>query len=268
MSGHLRCFVDGSLQTPEIKLEGQEAHRLLRVLRVKPGDRVDLFNKEGATAQACVISTTNRCLALRLDQQPASGTMPAYSITLLQAVIKGPRMDWLVAKCVELGVGRLVPVVTARTVAFAPGKAEGKLARWRRISIEAARQCGRPRPMDIAGPVPLSKALTAWPGKYPLLVGSLYPGSSPILRIIPNNPSAEIGLLVGPEGDLTPEEHAQALQAGGRPACLGPLTLRSETAALSALAIISAKWQDSPPGQPVAAGPDQDCPARHEDPMT
>jgi len=162
---------------------------------------------------------------------------PAVALTLLCAVPRGPRMDLLVQKTSELGVARIVPVVTERSVAR-PDAEAGKRARWEKIAREAARQCGRADVPEVAAPTPLADALAA-PDLPPRRLALFEGERARSLRAeLAETAPAPTALLVGPEGGLAPAEMAAARAAGFVPVGLGRLILRVETAAIVAVALV------------------------------
>ena len=217
-------------------LEADEAHHLRDVLRARVGDEVRLLDGHGSARAARVAALSRReAVVERLGGVLALPPPPAR-VTLFQCVAKPARMDWLLEKAAELGVERVVPVLSARAVArLRPGETPG---RWRRILDAALCQCGGGRATDLA-------PVADWPGALarmealggPVFVGSLAPGARPLgdalLERRGEIRSGPVGWLVGPEGDFAPEELASALALPRAvPVTLGPNVLRVETAAL------------------------------------
>lgn len=248
-----RCFcVEAGADTSEPAISATESRRLTRVLRLGIGEPVELFDGQGCLAHARIAGIDGRRLILRRLAPPRRVAPPACRITLFQALIKGPRMDWLIEKAVELGVDRIVPLVSDRTVVkpSSPEKNTRKIQRWQQLCIEAARQCGRAWLPTISMPTALDDGLADWPSGAPLWQGSLAPDAIPLARALPAPVPPLAGMLIGPEGDLTGPEQTVARQAGAQPVSFGNLTLRSETAALYALAVMAAAWPVS--GRTVA----------------
>jgi 16S rRNA (uracil1498-N3)-methyltransferase len=233
-----RLFVPPEqLGSDTVELLG-DAHRYLtRVLRLGPGDPVTLFDGADMEIDARIVGAGPRSTRLALGQRRRV-TRSGSQITLLQAMPRGERMDLLVQKATELGVARIVPLTSARTVAQ-PG-AEGRPRRWRTIAEEAARQCGR-ADVPLIDPVgPLGLALQA-AAPAPAVKFIVWEGARDrsLRRALQGN-EPQLIVLVGPEGGFTDEEVAAAREAGFQPVGLGPLILRSETAALVAVAICQA----------------------------
>jgi 16S rRNA (uracil1498-N3)-methyltransferase len=238
-----RLFVPGErLGGPRLTLTGPEHRHLGLVLRARPGDTVTLFDGAGGEVDAEVIRVERAETELALGERRAVAG-PAVALTLLCAVPRGPRMDFLVQKSSELGVARLVPVVTERSVVRPDADgANGKRARWEKIAREAARQCGRADLPIVDPPVALAEAL-AGPG-LPARRFALFEGErSRSLRVaLAGAEPAATALLVGPEGGFAAAELAVARAAGFEAVGLGARILRVETAAIVAVALVAGAY--------------------------
>jgi 16S rRNA (uracil1498-N3)-methyltransferase len=230
---------------PAPALDGDEAKHLAQVLRARAGDTITVFDGNGRRAAATILDVARDRVALRLGEVD-SPAAPAPRITLAQSIPKGKTMDLVVRKSVELGVAAIVPLVTRHTVVH-PG--EGKADKWRRAALEACKQCGQdtlPEITETASFASWLASLTApAPGEL-RLIASLAPGAKPlrdILRDHPETPAAT--LLVGPEGDFSPEETSAALAAGFLPATLGTIVLRVETATMFCLSALRYEFDRS-----------------------
>ena len=211
-------------------LAGDEARHLSQVMRIKPGATVAVFDGLGRRAEAEVLTATRSEVALRVgDSQSPAQPLPA--VTLAQAVPKGKNMELIVQKAVELGVARIQPLVTRHTV-VQPG--EGKSEKWRRIALEACKQCGQDTLPDIADPLPFDEWLRATSTAGGLrLIASLAPGAKSLREVLRSHPQTTAAtMLIGPEGDFAADETSAALSAGFLPVSLGRIVLRVETAAL------------------------------------
>jgi 16S rRNA (uracil1498-N3)-methyltransferase len=229
-----RLFVppDRMRATP-ITVTGEEHHHLARVLRARPGDAVTLFDGAGAELEARVVRVgrAETELAPRPGGRPEAAPAGA-PLVLLTAVPRGGRMDFLVQKCSELGVSRIVPIIAARSV----GRPEpGRRARWEKIAREAARQCGRADVPVVDAPATLAAALAAPELPERRLVLSPSPAGRSLRALLPD--PAATALLVGPEGGLAAGESEAAAAAGFVPVSLGSRILRVETAAIVAVAL-------------------------------
>ena len=214
----------------------EEAHRYLsRVLRLQPGASLTVFDGRGQEIEARVDSVSSRSTTLVLGER-RTVTLTQAKITLIQAISRGERMDLVVQKTTELGVARVDPVWSERTVVQPGG--EGRLRRWRTIAQEAARQCGRADVPDIGAPRPLAEALAdaQQHGDRRLVLWEDATGA-PLRRALAGDERA-VTVLVGAEGGFTPDEVAAARAAGFQPVGLGPRILRTETAAVVAVALV------------------------------
>lgn len=224
-------------------LTGDEARHASQVLRMRAGDPLVVFDGEGRRATAEVLSVSRDRVTLKLGGIiPSRPPLPA--ITLAQSIPKGKNMDLIVQKAVELGVAAIHPLVTRHTV-VQPG--DGKSSKWRRNALEACKQCGQDTLPDIPEPAAFASWLphqAATPGLK--LIASLAPGARPMREVLKNHPdTTAVTLLVGPEGDFSPEETQAALAAGFLPISLGDIVLRVETATL--FCISSLRYEFSPP---------------------
>ncbi|MBN2476124.1 MAG: 16S rRNA (uracil(1498)-N(3))-methyltransferase [Pirellulales bacterium] len=239
-----RYFVEDRIAEPRghgttVRLSGAEAHHLIHVMRAKPGGQVVLFDGSGAEFPARVekIGRSEVDLAV-LGRQSVDRELPV-ELTLGVALPKGDRQRWLVEKAVELGVGRIVPLRTERSVAQPE---ENALARLRRTVIEASKQCGRNHLMEMAPP-------QAWPDfvaaakrcPHRLLAHPCRGDSAsrPLADAGPTSPPEPVAVAVGPEGGLTTHEVALAIAAGWQTVDLGPRILRVETAAFLLVALVT-----------------------------
>jgi 16S rRNA (uracil1498-N3)-methyltransferase len=233
--------LEGGEGTGEVTLGELERRYLCRVLRLGPGDRVELFDGQGNEVEAEIAWVEARRVALRLLGRREGRRAVGPEMVLLQALAKGDRFDLVVQKATELGVGRIVPVMTARSVERLAGdRAAQRRERWCRIAQEAARQCRRADVPEISPVMPLGEALAvARPEGLRLLLweGAAERGQG-LGPVLPAEAPGQVVVAVGPEGGFTEDEVRQAALAGFRPVGLGPRVLRTETAALAALAIL------------------------------
>lgn len=239
-----RCYVEPELfRSGCFRIEGDDAGHLLRVLRVRTGEVLEIFDGRGRSVEAVVTETGRHFLIAEADasRPPNVEPPPACRVTLIPAVIRPGRMDWMIEKGVELGMQALWPFSAGRSRPHKAGAEDSRRARRvRRIAIEAARQSGRCHLPEIAPEARLEAVLARAAGLDVLLAASLAPGARPMAGVLMEleAPPRSLGILVGPEGDLTPEEQARVLAAGAIPVRLGRHVLRSETAALCALSLV------------------------------
>lgn len=227
----------------QARLDGDEARHLSRVRRVQIGDRVTLFDGQGGAAIAEVAEVGRDRVDLRIIEVGGLDRSHSGPLVLATAVPKGDRFDWLVEKATELGVTRLVPLITERS-AVDPRSA--KLDRLRRVVIEASKQSGRDRLMDLDPPTPLATWLRGGAGGLGSLVLAHPSGSR-----LADGPRLDMGrgvaVMIGPEGGFTDAEVEEATRAGYRPVGLGPTILRVETAALTACVTVLT-WSETGKG--------------------
>lgn len=220
-------------------LVGEEAHHLAQVLRIQPGASVTVFDGEGHRAQARVLEVSRSRVALELGEVTSCAPLLPV-ITLAQAIPKGKIMDLIVQKAVELGIAAIHPLVTRHTIVH-PGS--GKSEKWRRTALEACKQCGQDRLPNIPDALAFDRwlatqaaATAALPSSSLNLIASLSPAARPLRDVLQEHPSTtHATLLVGPEGDFSPDETTAALAAGFLPVSLGSIVLRVETASLFCL---------------------------------
>ncbi|MAM87631.1 MAG: 16S rRNA (uracil(1498)-N(3))-methyltransferase [unclassified Hahellaceae] len=222
----------------QLQLTGQTAHYLATVLRLREGDSIVLFDGLGSEFEAIIGAGSKRSLSVQL-QNETPGLLPSpCRITLAQGVSKGDRMDFAIQKATELGVHRIVPLLTSRCdVKLDEDRRAKRLRHWQQIAISAAEQCGR---SDIPEILPFTQ-LHAWldEGHRGFI---LHPANADAAQLNPMAAGiAEPCLLVGPEGGFSEDEVDAALKTGYQAWTLGPRILRTETAPLAALTIL--QWQ-------------------------
>ncbi len=251
MSQH-RFYIPADIWNPEsLSLDGSEARHCAEVLRCKEGERITVFNGQGteAIAEVSSLESRGRDIKLKLIALNKTNRPPAF-ITLGQAIPKGKNMDLIVQKATELGASQITPLLSERTVVKLDGaEAEKKRAKWQKVALEACKQCGQNWLPQILPIQSVEQFLSSQSGKKTpadelLLIAALHPDAQPLKTILESdesNPAARpqaSTILIGPEGDFTPAELSTAMTAGFRPLSLGPIVLRSETAAIYALSVL------------------------------
>jgi 16S rRNA (uracil1498-N3)-methyltransferase len=238
-----RVFIDAPLEPgTRITLEGNAASHLTRVLRLRVGASLALFNGQGGEYSASIDKAHGGSVTVAIGAASAIERESPLELTLAQGVSRGERMDLVVQKATELGVSRLVPLLTERgVVRLDAQQAQRKLNHWRAVAIAACEQCGRNRLPELAPPVALGDFLRAAPGEGARLL--LSPAATATLRDLPR-PLAGVTVLIGPEGGLAEAEESAAAAAGYQALRLGPRVLRTETAAIAALAAIQLELGD------------------------
>lgn len=226
-----------------IVLPAAAAHHLSRVLRATVGDEVTLFGA-GVEYAATITHIDRHGVTVKLAAGVAVSRESPLPCTLVQAISSGERMDYTLQKAVELGVQAIRPIYSERSVVRLDAKrTQTRLAHWRQVAASACEQCGRNEVPEVSAPVTMIDwfAHLVAPGADELRL-LMSPRAD---RRLPDfAPPATVMLLAGPEGGFTDTEIDLAYERGFAGVCLGPRTLRTETAALAALAAINTLWGD------------------------
>jgi 16S rRNA (uracil1498-N3)-methyltransferase len=238
-----------------IELPPSVGHHAVRVLRLREGDAVTLFNGEGGEFDARLSRIESKRAMAAVGAHHAVERESPLSVTLMQGLASAERMDWLIQKAVELGVAAIAPVTMARSVTRLDGpRAIKRAEHWRSIIVASCEQCGRNRlPLlhpvsDLASALVSSHASPPDPdspktGSDGALFLVLAPGEGSPLAAF-GQPAGAIRMIVGPEGGLTEDELSDAKRAGFRAAVFGPRVLRTETAGIAVLAAMNVLWGD------------------------
>ncbi len=239
-----RLFVSGALiNASEFELVGDRARYLSKVLRARVGDELTIFNGEGLAWPATIRILAKNSVTLSLGEGTDAGTESALKIHLVQGVSRGERMDFVVQKATELGVNRITPVLTEYAMVKLNGdRAEKRRDHWQKITASACEQSGRTRLPLIDAPVTLKN----WFGNKPEQADAeliLVPGAKlPLTQVAAT--ANTVCILIGPEGGFSDIEYGDAQAAGFTAVSLGPRVLRTESAALAALAVMQSLWGD------------------------
>lgn len=251
-----RLYVDGPLASGGLRqLPAAAATHVARVLRARDGDPVVLFNGDGREYESRIETVRGTRVAVAVGAAHAVDRESPVALTLLQCLPRGDRMDWIVQKATELGVTRIVPLVSRRSVVkIAAGQADSKAAHWRAIAVAACEQCGRNRIPIIDTPRGLDEHLGAIgsAGTRFVFDPDAVPHAADVAWEHAAAPVA-FDFAVGPEGGFDPQELDGLRIAGFRGVRLGPRILRTETAAITALVWLQARFGDLRDGEP--AGP-------------
>ena len=254
----IRVHVPGPLASgATITLPPQAGAHVARVLRLVVGDELTLFDGRGGEWQARITGVRGKAVEATVGAHLAVERESPLQVTLLQALARGEKMDWVLQKATELGVARIVPVATERSVVQLDGeRADRRIAHWQGVVAAACEQCGRNRLPEILPPARLEAACAASTATLKLL---LAPGATASLAAVAASATRAangLALLIGPEGGLADAEQAVAMRAGFQPVSFGPRVLRTETASIAALGLLQGLAGDlggSPTGV-VAAG--------------
>jgi 16S rRNA (uracil1498-N3)-methyltransferase len=222
-------------------IEGSAANHIMRVLRLRDGDALTLFDGRGGEYGARITAFRKDSVQVEVREHGDVGRESPLDLTLAQGISRGERMDWVMQKATELGVARIVPVITERTmVKLDERQSARKVEHWRGIVIAACEQSGRNRVPEVAPPRAFHEMLRKdeQAGRKLLLSPS---GKLNARELALTGPAT---LLVGPEGGLSPDEQELAVGAGFEQVRMGPRILRTETAAIAALTILQHDYGD------------------------
>ncbi len=238
-----RFHVPSAAPGARVALPEHTAHHAREVLRLRPGASVRVFDGAGAEYEGVLDEVSRRAVSARLTHRVPAAPESPLRLLLALSPLKGDRMELVLQKATELGVAEIWPVVTARTDAAARPALHGtRVERWERVASGAAEQCGRAVMPRVAATTTL-QALLAEPCDGTRVVLLETPGHPP-LPAVPHPAAQPLLLLVGPAGGFEPAERELLETAGFLAAALGPRILRSETAAVAAVAIAQATWGD------------------------
>lgn len=242
MSRH-RLYISQPISgNEELTLQGEHAHYLNRVLRLKPRSDVTLFDGSGYEYPSVVVSVERHIVMLQIGQPVSRDTESHLPLRLIQGISRGERMDFVVQKATELGVHQISPVLSEFSVVkLKAERAQRRMQHWNKIAQSACEQCGRNKPPIIDEPIALHELLQRNELAECKLL--LQPSAPVSLQQIGKAESA-VDLLIGPEGGLSDTEIELATHSGFTAVSLGPRVMRTETAALAAVAIIQALWGD------------------------
>ncbi len=238
-----RSFVEFPLAVgQQLSLPEDVANHLVRVMRLREGESCVLFNGDGQDYSATLVELGKRNAQVRIDAVQALHNESALSITLLQGIARGEKMDLILQKATELGVHAIVPVNAERTeVKLDAARAEKRLAHWNSVVISACGQSGRARVPSVAAPQTLLEAARNVPVE--ALKLTLDPLGEHRLSTLSAAPGGVV-IAIGPEGGWSPRDRQALKEAGFQGLQLGPRILRTETAGLAAIAAVQARLGD------------------------
>lgn len=237
-----RFYVPGlDLASAEIALPRETAHQVSRVLRLKPGEEIGLFDGSGREWPATISSIEKSAVSATVGEPFEPDVEATVAVSMLMAPIRHERFELALQKATELGAASIVPVVTERVLGHEAKISDSRFQRWERIVIEAAEQSGRVRVPALEQSVSLEQGVNVAADSGPVLllweeehsVGL----AEEIRRLRSEGDVRQLALVVGPIGGLTSEEVEMAKQAGATPVAMGRRILRAETAVMAALAI-------------------------------
>ncbi|MFZ4774591.1 MAG: 16S rRNA (uracil(1498)-N(3))-methyltransferase [Terrimicrobiaceae bacterium] len=226
-------------------LPAEESHHCVNVMRLAANERITVFDGAGREAAAVIVEANSKGVVLKVSNA-AKTLPPPCSITLVQAVPKGKNMDLIVQKAVELGASSIAPILSDRTVVqLDAAELEKKRSKWQEVALEACKQCGQNHLPTVAKPCSPKEFFERADRKELMLIASLQPDARPLKAVLADFVSTNSRLprsvivLVGPEGDFTPAELSLAKSNGCIPITLGPIILRTETAAIYCLSVLA-----------------------------
>ncbi len=242
----IRLFTDMPLEPGHaVKLPAWAAAHALRVLRLKSGDAVTLFNGDGHEYPARLVTAGIRDVRAEVASRASPARESPLQITLIQALARGEKMDWIVQKATESGTARIVPVTTERSeVKLDAARGEKRLEHWRAVAIAACEQCGRNVIPVIEAPVELASWVKTTGATEPGSRWMLHPEGATRARDLQAASPGELLLAVGPEGGFGENDLDTLHDAGFRDLALGPRILRTETAGVVAIAALQALFGD------------------------
>lgn len=228
----------GPLTGTGLVIEGYEAHHAAASRRLRRGADLEIFDGRGGARKAVVVDAAPSRIEVRFSAPIENDPPPARTLVLCLSPPRGERMRFAVEKLSELGCTEVVPLLFRRSLDAGVRAATGKMDKWRRTAVEAAKQCGRNRVIRVARPVALSDALSRFEKCEMKIALDLHDNEAPLREMVEHDRAARTAaFLVGPEGGITTEERGQISASGFRTARLFDYTLRIETAAVAAAAV-------------------------------
>jgi 16S rRNA (uracil1498-N3)-methyltransferase len=234
-----RFFIDRPLNSVPLTISGEDAHHISHVLRLQPGDKIILVAPENQTGLAVITGIGKDTIHLDLQEQIAEEREAKIQVTLVQGLPKSDKMDYIVQKAVELGVYEFIPAVTVHSVVkYDVHKKLEKVKRWQKIASEAAKQCQRTT-MPVVQAIKSLPEIIAGLDSDALII-MLYEGEAPqgLKQTLREEAADKYVLLVGPEGGFSPEEVSLCEARGAHIVTMGRRILRTETAAVTAAALV------------------------------
>ena len=239
-----RVYIEGPLQPGQRRpLTGSAVNHVTRVLRLRSGDALTVFDGSGGEFPATIEDVRRDTASVLLGAHDSVERESSLRLTLIQGISRGERMDWVVQKATELGVNTIVPLFTERSVVQLDAQqASKKLQHWRSVAIGACEQSGRNRLPIIAQPVPLAQYFEQLGAATEVRL-LLSPRANQRLTALESVARGAL-VMIGPEGGLSDNEQAAAQAHEFTPVRLGPRVLRTETAAIVALSLLQQQWGD------------------------
>lgn len=229
-----------SVRGNKIVISGEGTHHILEVMRLKKLDRVTTFDGMGREYTGFIADIKGRSLIIEITGRRIPATRDSAEVTLIQAITKKDKIDYIIEKATELGVRRIVPVITERTIPrWSAVKKAAQVSRWRKIVREASRQCGRADVPEVTDIKEFRAAVKDLGSAGLAMIAALSDDAGPVKDVITGLKTGAVTVAIGPEGDFTADEIDTAKKAGFRVIDLGPRVLKSDTAGLAVLAVIN-----------------------------
>ncbi len=241
-----RFFVSrDDIQGDIVYIRDSDARHIRQVLRMVPGERLTVCDGAGMDYHGHIDAIDKDMIIVKITESEVNRTEPPVEITLYQGIPKSDKMDYIIQKCTELGIRKIVPVLTERTVVKLSADNSGpKITRWRRIAAEAAKQCQRGRIPDIAEPCGFAVSVEQASREGMAIIPYENEKSTGIKSIVDRYRDGGISILIGPEGGFSEREIGFAVESGIIPVTLGPRILRTETAGVAALTVLMYEFGD------------------------
>lgn len=248
-----RFFINSAnvdLLSNTIEITGDDVNHIKNVLRMACGDGLMLSDGIGTDYVASIMKFEKDKITASIKESKPNCTEPPVDITLFQGIPKSDKMDYIIQKSVELGIKRIVPVITGRTVVRFDNAKDmaGKTERWRRICLEAAKQCNRGTIPVVDEPVRLEKVLEARSDYVLSMIPYEKETGNKLKKCLDSfnrqGTNCRIAVFIGPEGGFSEDEINNAMLAGVKPVTLGPRILRTETAGLAVISILMYEFGD------------------------
>ena len=227
----------------KIHLSNKVAHHASHVLRLRADDKIILFHNDLFDYSAVITDINKKNIKVYIDSRFENQKNPTIHLRLFQSLSSSEKMDWIIQKSVELGVGSIIPMYSKRSnIKLQGSRAEKKLSHWQQVIISACEQSGRSSLPKISLPKKIEECLNQENANHLKLI--LSPKEKNNLQSINNSSVKNIDIMIGPEGGFAEEELNQAIKSNFVPIGLGPRILRTETAPLSILSILQYKYGD------------------------
>lgn len=224
----------------KVLITGSEVKHLSKVLRLREGEKVTVLDGLGNSYLVELLTVNDQVVKALIKEKLNLASEAPLEVTLVQSILKGEKMDWVIQKATELGVSRIIPLESARTVVkLSSSKAEDRRKRWGKIAQEGVKQCGRALPPEIVAVQNWEETLSQFQEDDLILFPWEEEANQGLQEVLQKTtPVKRVSFFIGPEGGFSSQEAQKAKEAGAIPVSLGPRILRAETAALAVLSII------------------------------